>query len=276
MAAGVQKNAAVKSPIAITNFSYELSIMIKAVLIDDEPQSSKALAIKLSSVVDDVEVMATISQAEKAQNSIDMLKPDVVFLDIEMPGLNGFQLLEKLGSISFEIVFVTAYQEYILNALRISALDYLLKPVDKSELEQTVIRLREKLSIKGNTSHKREQLQLFHESIQQVPKRMALATAHGVMFVKTADIIRVEAMSNYSAFYIHNKQKIVVSKTLKEFEPFLTAQNFLRVNRSTIVNIDYVAELRKSEGGIIVLIDKTEIDIAPHRRQELLNRLHLL
>lgn len=248
--------------------------VIKAILIDDEPQSSKALAIKLSSIADDIEVIATFAQPEKALTHLSALQPDVVFLDIEMPGFNGFQLVEQLGDIPFEIIFVTAYQEYILNALRISALDYLLKPVDKNELAQTLIRLREKLFLKVNSSLKKEQIQLFHESLQQMPRRMALATAQGIVFVKTADIIRVEAMSNYSAFYLCNKQKIVVSKTLKEFEPFLTAQNFLRVNRSTIVNIEYIAELRKSEGGSIILHDGTEITIAPNRKQELLERLH--
>lgn len=251
-----------------------LLIMIKAVLIDDEPQSSKALVIKLASIADDIEVIATFAQPEKALSHLSSLQPDVVFLDIEMPGFNGFQLVEQLVDIPFEIIFVTAYQEYILNALRLSALDYLLKPVDKNELAQTIIRLREKLALKQHVSLKREQLQLFSESIYQTPKRLALATAQGIMFVKAADIVRVEALSNYSAFYTNNKPKIVVSKTLKEFEPFLIAQNFVRVNRSCIVNFEYVSEMYKSDGGTLVLQDGTEINIAPQRRHEVLQRLN--
>ncbi len=247
--------------------------MIKAVLIDDEPQSSKALAIKLASAADDIEVAATFTQPEKALGPLSALKPDVVFLDIEMPGLNGFQFVEKLGDVPFEIIFITAYNDYVLNALRISALDYLLKPVDKAELAQTLVRLREKLSLKHHASLRKEQLQLFGESMHQTPKRLALATAQGIIFVKAADIVRVEALSNYSAFHTAGKQKIVVSKTLKEFEPFLTAHNFIRVNRSCIVNVEYVTELHKSDGGTIVLQDGTAIDIAPHRRQEVLQRL---
>ena len=250
--------------------------MIKAVLIDDEPQSLKAMAIKLSSVADDVEVIASICEPKKAVATLSALQPDVVFLDIEMPGLNGFQLLEQLCDLPFEIIFITAYQEYILNALRISALDYLLKPVSKNELSQTLVRLRKKLSLKQSASPQKEQLRLLGETIHQTPTRLALATAHGIQFVKISDIIRVEAMSNYAAFYLNSKQKIIVSKTLKEFEPLLAAQNFMRVNRSSIINIEYVSEMRKSDGGSIILQDGTEVDIAPHRRQELLDKLNSL
>ena len=248
--------------------------MIRAVLIDDEPQSLKAMSIKLSAVADDVEIIASIGEPETAVATLPGLKPDVVFLDIEMPGLNGFQLLEQLGELPFEIIFITAYHEYVLNALRISALDYLLKPVDKDELGQTLVRLRNKLTLKQSASSRKEQLRLLGETIHQTPTRLALATAQGIQFIKISDIIRVEAMSNYAAFYLNNKQKIIVSKTLKEFEPLLVSQNFLRVNRSSIVNIEYVSAMRKSDGGSIVLQDGTEVDIAPHRKQELLDKLN--
>ena len=248
--------------------------MIRAVLIDDEPQSLKSLVIKLTAAADDVEVIASVSDPEQAVLMLPSLQPDVVFLDIEMPGLNGFQLMEQLSEIPFEIVFITAYHEYILNALRISALDYLLKPVDMEELNQTLLRLRKKLSSKQSTSHNREQLGLLRDSIHQTPRRLALATVSGIQFVKISDIIRVEAMSNYSAFHLNNKQKITVSKTLKEFEPALLANNFMRVNRSSIINIEFVSGLRKTDGGSIILQDGTEVDIAPNRKQELLERLH--
>lgn len=248
--------------------------MIKAVLIDDEPQSLKSLVIKLSAAADDVEVIASICEPQQALATLPSLQPDVVFLDIEMPGLNGFQLLDQLSEIPFEIVFVTAYHEYVLNALRISALDYLLKPVDKDELNQTLLRLRKNLSVKQGPSQMKEQLRLLSESFHQRPTRLALTTSYGLQFVKLCNIVRVEAMSNYTAFHLNNKQKIIVSKTLKEFEQVLAVHSFMRVNRSSIVNIEYVSELRKSDGGSIILQDGTEVDIAPNRKQELLERLH--
>lgn len=247
--------------------------MIKAVLIDDELQNLKAMAIKLS-IADDLEIVGSFSEPEKAFASLPLLKPDVVFLDIEMPGLNGFQLLERLESISFEIIFVTAYQDYILNALRPSALDYLLKPVSKDELSQTLARLRKKLGTDQNEYSRKEQLQLFSETIHKTPTRLALANAQGVQFVKLIDIVHVEAMSNYAVFHLGNRQKIIVSKTLKEFEVLLTSSSFVRVNRSSIINIEYVSELRKSDGGSILLQDGTVHIIGPDRKKVLLERLN--
>ena len=205
--------------------------MIKAILIDDEPQSSKSLAIKLTATATEVKVVAVFDKPEQALLSIATLKPDVLFLDIEMPGLNGFQLVEQLAENNAEIIFVTAYSEYVLNALRISAFDYLLKPVDKKELADTLERLEQKLSHQHTTQTK-EQVQLFAETVQQrnqAPKRLALATTQGVLFIKIADIIRVEASSNYTTFYLTNRPKTTVAKTLKEYEPVLTAQHFFRI-----------------------------------------------
>ena len=121
--------------------------MIRVVLVDDEPQSCKALAIKLKSVADDIEIIGTFHNPEKAIAGIRKQKPAAVFLDIEMPGMNGFQLLEKMEEFDFEVIFVTAYDEYTLHALRISALDYLLKPVENDELKNTIDRLRKKISL---------------------------------------------------------------------------------------------------------------------------------
>lgn len=181
--------------------------MIKAVLIDDEPQSSKSLSIKLAAASIDVEVLAIFEKPEQALPDLAELKPDVVFLDIEMPGQNGFQFVEKLGETKAEIIFVTAYNQYLLSALRISAFGYLLKPVDKKELEETLHRLEQKLSNQYKIQTK-EQIHLFNETLQQSqkpPKRLALATTQGVLFIKTAEIIRVEAMSNYTCFYLTNR-----------------------------------------------------------------------
>ncbi len=249
--------------------------MIQAVLVDDEPQSCKSLAIKLKSVADDIEIIGTYHDPEKAISGFRKLKPGVVFLDIEMPGMNGFQLLENIEEFNFDVIFVTAYNEYMLNALRISALDYLLKPVDTEELKNALDRLRKKISLSENFIHTKEQLELLGDTLKEphAPKRLALATLQGIIFLKVNEIIRVEALSNYSTFYLINKQKIVVSKTLKEFEPALLVQNFFRVNRSCIVNTDYIVKYKHEDGGMLELQDGSEVSVGPHRKNELVSLL---
>ena len=248
--------------------------MIRVVLVDDEPQSCKALAIKLKAVADDIEIIGTFHNPERAIAGIRKLKPSAVFLDIEMPGMNGFQLLEKMEEFDFEVIFVTAYDEFTLNALRISALDYLLKPVENDELKNTIDRLRKKLSVQESMQTK-EKLELLGDTLkeQHAPKRLALSTSQGIVFLKITEIIRVEALSNYSTFYLASKQKIMVSKTLKEFEAVLTMQNFFRVNRSCIVNTDYIVKYKHEDGGVLELQDGSEIGVGPHRKNELIELL---
>jgi two-component system LytT family response regulator len=249
--------------------------MIRVILVDDEPQSSKALDIKLRELADDIEVIGIYNDPEKAISAIKKMKPDLVFLDIEMPGMNGFQLLEKLEQFDFEVIFVTAYNEYMLNALHISALDYLLKPVDTEELNNALARFRKRIALQNNRLEKKEQFELLSETLrdQSGPKRLAIATAQGITFLKIKEIVRVEALSNYSTFHLVNKQKIMVSRTLKDFEALLTQQNFFRVNRSCIVNTDYIIKYKNEDGGVLELHDGTEINVGPHRKNELLSLL---
>jgi two-component system, LytTR family, response regulator len=249
--------------------------MIRVILVDDEPQSSKALDIKLKELADDIEVIGIYNHPEKAISAIRKMKPDLVFLDIEMPGMNGFQLLEKLEQFDFEVIFVTAYNEYMLNALHISALDYLLKPVETEELSNALARFRKRISLQNNRLDKKEQFELLSETLrdQNAPKRLAVATLQGITFLKIKEIVRVEALSNYSTFHLVNKQKIMVSKTLKDFESLLTQQNFFRVNRSCIVNTDYIIKYKNEDGGVLELHDGTEINVGPHRKNELLELL---
>lgn len=249
--------------------------MIRVVLVDDEPQSCKSLAIKLKDVAEDIEIIGTYHDPESGISGIRKSKPDVVFLDIEMPGMNGFQLLEKMEKFDFEVIFVTAYDEYMLSALRISALDYLLKPVDTEELKNALARLRKKILTQENAQHTKEQLELLGDTLkeQHAPKRLALATLQGIVFLRINEIIRVEALSNYSTFFLINKQKIMVSKTLKEFESVLTMQNFFRVNRSCIVNTDYIVKYKNEDGGMLELQDGSEVGVGPHRKNELIELL---
>ncbi len=249
--------------------------MIRVVLVDDEPQSCKSLAIKIKSTGEDIEVVGTFHDPEKAVNGLIKLKPHAVFLDIEMPGMNGFQILEKIQEYNFEVIFITAYSNYMLNALHISALDYLLKPVDIEELKSVLTKLRKRLLLHQNSLDKRDQLALLSDSLKehQSPKKLALTTLQGIIFLNICEIIRVEALSNYSTFYLVNNQKIVVSKTLKEYEALLTHQHFFRVSRSCIVNTDYIFKYKHEDGGVLELKDGTHISVGPHRKNELIEML---
>ena len=237
--------------------------MIKAVLLDDEVKGSNLLQHKLNQYDDLIEVIAVFNNPESALAAIKDLDVDVLFLDIEMPKINGFQFLEQLGNFTFEVIFVTAYDAYILEALRNDALDYLLKPVDSEELESAI----KKLEQKHSNRH------IIAKRPHKDPTRLSLPTAEGIYFIKKEDIIKVEAMSNYSIFHLLAASKIVVSKTLKEYELILNDSQFLRVNRSCIINLNYVNKYRKGDGGVLELADGSEIDVSPSKKTQLLERL---
>ncbi|SFT13613.1 LytR/AlgR family response regulator transcription factor [Sphingobacterium wenxiniae] len=241
--------------------------MMKAVILDDEVKGSSLLQHKLKPFSSLISVEKVYNDPQKALREIASVKPDVLFLDVEMPILNGFQFLEKLGYFDFEVIFVTAYNMYTLDALRADALDYLLKPVDPEELECAVNKLYKRIEAKRNR-HTVEPLRAPNTS-----DRLALPTGEGIYFVKKEDIIKVEAMSNYSVFKLKNAMKIIVSKTLKEFETVLEAGNFLRVNRSVIVNLDYIVRYKKGEGGTLELVDGSEIEVSALKKNLLLERL---
>jgi two-component system LytT family response regulator len=251
---------------------------MKAILIDDELQSLKALQAKLELVAPKVEVIAVFQNPDEALLQIKTLQPDVLFLDIEMANMNGFQLLEKLRPYQFAVVFVTAYNQYAIRALRASAVDYLLKPIDIEELKNTIDTLQAQVQ-KAPLIPDSRMNHLFSTlkslSSNQLPEKIALSTQDGVLFVSVKDILRVEAMSNYSSFFLMDKQRIVVSRTLKEFEEVLVPYQFFRANRSQIVNLNQIAKYQKGDGGVLHLSDGYEVEVSPQRKAELLEKLAL-
>lgn len=239
--------------------------MLKAIILDDEPRGSKLLSHKLQYFEDDIQLVAIYNDPTVALGDIAKHRPDVLFLDVEMPGMNGFQFLEQLPGFSFEVIFTTAYDSYTLEALRLSAVDYLLKPIADEELEQAVARLKKRLAEKTVVAPK--------PVGNFVGKRLSLSTAEGVYFVEKANIIRIEAMSNYCTFYLAEGKKIVVSKTLKEYEIALTDDSFLRVNRSSMVNLNHINRYRKGNGGTLEMADGMEIEVSPQRKDALVEVL---
>jgi two-component system LytT family response regulator len=240
--------------------------MLTAVILDDETRGSTLLSRKLELFKDELEIAGVFNDPYKAILKIVDLDPDVLFLDVEMPGLNGFQFLEKLGSFRFEVIFTTAYDTYTLEALRLSAVDYLLKPIDEDELHTAIFRLKKRIGDQAKSDNKAD-----HSS----SARIALSTAEGVYLVDKITIMRVEAMSNYSTFHLADHKKIIVSKTLKEYELVLKDDIFLRVNRSVIVNLNYVVKYRKGDGGTLEMSDGTEIEVSSSRKDCLMEKLSI-
>lgn len=245
--------------------------MIKAVIVDDEPYSCESLVTLLERYCPAVKVADICYSGEDALKAIKEQQPQIVFLDIEMPKMNGFEMLEKIPEINFEIIFTTSYDQYAIKAIRFSALDYLLKPVDREELQKAVQKVTQL------QNHQLPQqleilLQKFHHPVLSVQK-IALPTMEGLQMVEVNSIISCTSDSNYTIFLLKNKQKIIVSRTLKDIEEMLEDYSFLRVHHSYIVNLNEVNKYIKGEGGYLIMCDDSTVDVSRSRKESLLKKL---
>lgn len=241
--------------------------MIRTIIIEDEPVSREMLTLMLQRHKNDIEIIDTCSNPTDGIASIAKHQPDLIFLDIQMPKMNGFDMLKKIPSINFEVIFTTAFDQYAINAIRISALDYLLKPVDDDDLVAAIDKCRERIQSKKPGSQFEN---LFNNLLNKNPldKTLALAASDGISFVKMSDILRVEANGRYAKFYLLNKQTILVSKTLGDFEEILSANQFFRIHDSSIINLNHVKKYIRGDGGTVVLSDDTELDVARRRKED--------
>ena len=250
--------------------------MIRAVLIDDEQIQLTALASKISTVCPQVQVIEMFDNPLKAQQALPALQPDVIFLDIEMPHINGFTLLKNLAPVSFEVIFTTAYSEYAIEALRISALDFLLKPIDPVELKNSLVTLEDKIKHPSFSKGQfEEQLKLFFNLQQHPPvlDKIALPVVTGLEFIEANDIVKIEGLNVYAVFHLSNGKKITVSRTLKECEHLLVRRNFIRVHKSFIINLQYLKRYIKGEGGSVILTDGSEVEVSRRSKNEFLKRI---
>lgn len=238
--------------------------MIKAIIVDDEKNSIEVLEWLLTTYCPDVKVISTCGSAEEGMKAIDQQKPDLLFLDIEMPKMNGFDMLEQLKNISFDIVFITAYDNFAVRAFKYAALNYLLKPVDPDELVATIQRHKEK---KQPTSN--EQLSILFQNLinkEANVERIALSTKDGLIFVQAKNIVYCEAESNYTKVVMNDGQKIVVAKTLKDLDETLVGSNFFRIHNSFLININHVVKFIREDGGYVEMLDKTQITISRSKK----------
>ncbi|GAA4469271.1 LytTR family DNA-binding domain-containing protein [Nibrella saemangeumensis] len=250
---------------------------MKVILVDDERPALITLRHKLLKYDSSIEILAMCEEPEDGLEQIGRLKPDVVFLDVEMPGMNGFDLLEQLPKIDFEVVFTTAHDEFTIQAIRVSAFDYLLKPVDEEDLRKTLERLIVCLKEKEDRNHFRE-FQYLLKSLRGEPekvKKLPIATMDGILLLPLSDIIRIEAMGSYTAFYCSKKQKIVASKSISEFDHLCHNDTFFKVHKSHIINLNFVEKYIRGEGGSVILADGSEVGVSRRSKAELLERLFL-
>jgi two-component system, LytTR family, response regulator len=236
---------------------------ITCVIIDDEPASREIIRQLLSVHFREIVILSEAATAGQGAECLSLLQPDLVFLDIQFPDGTAFDLLKKTGRVKGKIIFTTAYDHYAIQAIKASAANYLLKPIDPDEFYSSVSAVLELVDKSAEAA-----LNFMMESILQKNhfSRIALPTQKGLLFTNISDIVYCAAMDNYTVFHLGNGQKITVSKTLREYEDLLSARNFFRVHHSYIVNMAYIKEYIKGRGGYLVLTTGQSIDVSQNRR----------
>jgi len=242
---------------------------MKAIIIDDEPDCVKLLALQLKMYCPQVQVVAACTSSTDGLLQIKELQPDIVFLDIEMPVMNGFQLLEKLEQINFSLVFVTAYDQFAVKAFRFNALDYLLKPIDGKDLTKAV---EKALLQKPDPQQLRYLKQQLYNGEKQHPDKIALPYQNGVTFTEIKNVLYCEADNNYTRFFIAGGQQYLVSKTLGDIEEVLAERNFLRVHRQYLVNLDHIKKYVRGEGNYLIMSNDESIPVARNKKEKLIER----
>ena len=248
--------------------------MIQALIIDDEKNAIEVLELQLSRFCKNVQVLATAQGGIQGIELIRKHQPDLVFLDIEMPHKNGFDVLNETKDCRYKVIFTTAYDQFAIRAFKFSALDYLLKPIDIRELQEAV----EKAAIKDEQGSLDEKLQVLISQLQAPVRqeRIALPVADGMQFFHTDEILRCESESNYTHISLTNGKRITIAKTLKEVEESLRGVDFYRIHQSHLVNMNHISKVVKGEGGYVVMKDGTTITISRNKKEAFLDSFRKL
>lgn len=245
--------------------------MIKALIVDDEASSRNMLSLLIQKHIPEITELKQSSGGKEAIELIEALKPDLLFLDIEMPSLDGFELLCSLEKRSFNVIFTTAYNEYAIKAIKFSALDYLLKPIDPKELRLAVSKHIASLDRKG------QQVELYRNFLHNIETKveqhfkLAIPTQQGTHFFNTSEIVRCEADSNYTCLVLTDGRKFISSKTLKEYDEILNNKGFIRVHKSHLVNVNFIQKLNNLNQ--LILKDGSTVEISRRRKDEVLKVL---
>lgn len=238
---------------------------IRSLIIDDELNNSEILRTLLSVYCDDVAVIGCANSADVAIELIRLHTPDLIFLDIQMPEKSGFEVIKAFDDIHFEIIFTTAYDQYGIQAIKFSALDYLLKPIDIDELKFSVNRAKEKISAKERNRKFENLVEYINAGPKTIPK-IALPTLQEIRYVKVSEIIRCEASNNYTTVFFQCED-LLVCRTLKEFDELLKPFGFIRSHQSHLVNPDFVKSFLREDGGVLLMKDEIKIPISRQKRE---------
>ncbi|MCU0434004.1 MAG: LytTR family DNA-binding domain-containing protein [Bacteroidia bacterium] len=243
---------------------------MNAIIVDDEKVGAETLMMLIRKYCPEIHIMSLIHHAPDAADEIQRLKPDLIFLDIEMPFMNGFDVLTKVHHLDFALIFTTAWDHYALQAVRHSAIDYLLKPIDPEDLQDAVAK-----AYKRNTNYYRSAFETLSSELKlnQQIKRLAIPSQDSIIFVEWSQIVYLEADSNYTHIYTVAGKKHTVSRTLKEYDELLDKQDFFRIHHTFLINLNHVEKYIKGDGGYVLMSNGNTIDVARRKKNELLQLL---
>jgi len=247
--------------------------LITAIIIDDEQNCIDSLVFDLQKHCKDVEILESCTTPKQGLLSIKKHRPDLVFLDVQMPWMSGFEMLELLDKIDFAIIFTTAFDQFAAKAFRISAIDYLLKPIDIHDLKEAIKKASEKIQQKSGNDNIANFLQNIKKP--EVKQRIAVPGREGYEFIEAGKIIYAKAEGSYTHVFLNDKRKLIVSKTLSDIEELLPAEHFQRIHHSTLVNLSHITHLFKTDGGFVVLDNGEKLAVSKSRKESLMERLGL-
>lgn len=250
--------------------------MIKAIIVDDETSAVESLQWEITNFCSDVKIIDTFTNPSEAISAINYLKPDVVFLDIEMPELDGFQMLQKLQYKGFDLIITTAYNQYAIQAFKENAIDYLLKPVDPDDLLKAMKKVKKnRSSDQLGDSIEKVFKKVLAKEIQPIPQKIPLALQDKIVMVEKDDILYCKSDGNYTHVYLKNGSNYFISKSIKNVNNDLPQAQFLRIHKSYLVNTNYIAEYIRGDGGEVVLTTKKRIPVSRSHKSELLKALQI-
>jgi two-component system LytT family response regulator len=234
--------------------------MIRSIIVDDEPDAVKFIRSLVEEYCDEVAVVDTAGNAAEGVKKIQEHKPDLVFLDVEMPHGSGFDLLASFPKKSFDVIFITAFNHYAIRAIKFSAVDYILKPININEFVSAVRKVKDRRS---DRSYENVDYQKLLENLRTgQPSKLAIPTSEGMEYLATKEIIRIEADRSYSWFYLKDGKKHLVSRNLKEYQELLGDQDFFRPHNSHLINLHHVSKYIRQEGGYIIMSDESSVPLS--------------
>jgi len=247
---------------------------MRAILIDDEQKCVQSLKFDLENYCPKIEIVAECTSAKDGLKAIKTHEPDVIFLDIEMPWMNGFEMLELVDNIDFKVIFVTAYNEFAVKAFKINAIDYLLKPVDPDDLVKAVEKLQKELTNSQSDSNPKIStlLEQFKSGMNE-RKMVAVPTMDGFEMISIQSVLYCLADNNYTEIFLNEGRKVLIARSLKDVETMFRAGNFIRIHKSSLINPIHLKRYLKGDGGVVVMADEKELSVARSKKEELLMHL---